>query len=122
MKGLRLNVYRSKSCFSDQIKDSDCSNGGISARCNQVTLVGPNIREVFDATPEAPAVKIISRIICGELAYQHVEPVEPVKNGYCGYCAGGALVYTSDSRFPSQYPLSLHDRQDTYADAETLSR
>lgn len=122
MKGLRLDVYRSKDYFSGYQKDSDCSNGGISARCNEVTLVGPNIAEIFDATPEAPAVKIVSRIIAGELAYQHCEPVEPVKEGCVGYCAGGALVYTSDSRFPSQYPLSLHDRQDPYADAEALSR
>lgn len=122
MQGLRLSVYRSKDYFSGYKKDSDCSAGGISSRCNEVTLVGLNIPEIFDATPEAPAVKIVSRIIAGELAYEHVEPVEPVTLGFVGYYAGGTLVYTSDSRFPSRYPLAFHDRQDVFADAEALSR
>lgn len=121
MKGLRLDIYRHKDYFSAYTKDSDCSAGGISARCYEVTLVGPGIDEIFDATPDAPAVKLVRRVI-GGAEYMHVEPVEPVKEGYVGYCAGGTLVYTTDSRFPSRYPLSLHDRQDTAADYEALSR
>jgi hypothetical protein len=95
-----------------------CSNGGISSKVTEVTLVGPGIPEIFYASVEAPAVKLVRRNIGGE--YLHVEPIEqPI--GMVGPMAGGAFVYSSDSRFPSKYPLSLHDRFDTTEDYECLT-
>ncbi len=69
LKGLRLSILHDK-------RIGNCSNGGISSRCSEVTLVGPGIAEIFEATSDAPAVKIVSRNIGGE--YLHVEPIEPV--------------------------------------------
>lgn len=105
-KGLRLEIYK------DQPHHS-CSNGGISSRCNTVTLVGDNIPKVFEVSEDAPAVKLVKRTIFGK-EYLHIEPVEPVGKGKTGWMAGGSFVYSCDSRFRnlSPYPLSLHDRQE----------
>jgi hypothetical protein len=35
----------------------------------------------------------------------HAEPISP---GW--YMASGKFIWTSDSRFPNDYPISLHDR------------
>jgi hypothetical protein len=53
-------------------------------------------------------VKLVTRHLFGR-DYTHVEPVDAPPDGYHGYMAGGTFVWTSDGRFPSDYPLSLHD-------------
>lgn len=117
MKGLICEVYSAKS-------SRDYSNGGISSRCHEVTIVGPGIPEIFEVTPERPAVRIVRRQLArGE--YVHLEPLEPPPEGHTPYMAGGSFAYTCDSRFSKlvcQYPVSLHDRTDTWEDHERLSR
>lgn len=113
-KGLRVSILKNAEL-------GDCTNGGISATRKSLTLVGPDIPEIFEATPDAPAVVIIGRIIGGRL-YNHAEPLEPVPAGHNGYMAGGNFIHTSDSRFPSDYPLSLHDRTEVWGVSERMSR
>ena len=103
MKGLRCEIFTSQF--------GNCSNHGISSRCKEVTLVGPGIPEVFDATDDAPACRVVERDLGGR--YLHVEPMEESPAGNTHYMFGGSLVYTSDGRFPSRYPLKLHDRTET---------
>jgi hypothetical protein len=98
-----------KGLIGSVLKDAhgDCSLGGISSRCRDVTIVGlgPDA-EIFEVTDDRPAVRIVRR----ELAdgpYLHVEPVEPGQ-----WAFGGAVVHSSDARWrkATQYPLCLHDR------------
>ena len=104
MKGLRIEIYKPHY--------GDCSNNGITSKCKHLTLIGENIPELDEATDEAPAVKIITReIICGKkVNYMHIEPMG--KPTGSGWMYGGCIASTSDSRFPSRYPLKIHDRQE----------
>ena len=104
MKGLTFSIYRDAS-------GSDCTNGGISARVTRGTLIGPGIPEIFDPTPDAPAFRMVTRKIGGEL-YYHLEPVDAPANKWVMF--GGNYGKCSDSRFPSRYPLPIHDRIEDY--------
>jgi len=85
----------------------DCSNNGLSSKAESVTLVeadGP-----FEADEKHPAVKLVTRHLSGR-DYTHAEPVVEVPSDKCGYMFGGTYISTSDSRFPADYPIPLHDR------------
>ena len=103
-KGLHVNIY--KHAYRSKIED--CSNGGISADREGAILVNVG-SPIFDPTDEYPALVLKSRNIFGD-DYWYVEPA----NNPTGksFMFGGTFVYTSDSRFPSKYPLPLHDRQE----------
>lgn len=112
LNGLRVEIFHSKF--------GSCSAGGISSYAREVTLVGPEFPELFEADPvNAPAVKLVKRRIFGETVL-HVEPVfEGSEKAFWSY--GGTLVSTSDSRFsealqangyPAHCALLLHDRRE----------
>lgn len=140
MKGLRLSVYREN-------RLGDCTNGGVSARCDELTLVGttdhdgnlkplPEGSQVFEATEEAPAVALC--VILGVRSV-HLRPVEQPE-GMAGPMMGGNYAATSDSRFSRAVEaamvdatgdasrfrfygaVAVHDRFDTWADYERLGR
>lgn len=102
VQGLTLWVY------SDRMP-GDCTNGGISSRYRELILVGDGIEGPvsvdLDDAPEN-VVRIVTRQIGGR-EYKHIEPLN---KGGKWHMAGGNFAYTSDSRFPSDYPLSIHDR------------
>lgn len=112
-KGILCSVYVDKNDVS-----SLCSNMGISSRVKNVVLVGNGIPQIFSPNAETPAV-YLKRNICGG-EYIHAEPVEQPK-GMIGPMAGGAFIYSHDSRFPVRYPISLHDRFDTQKEYDALS-
>ena len=114
MQGLTAGIYESKEI-------GNCSNGGISKHNKTVTIVGPGIPRIFDARPGAPAVKIVRRSFGGQ-SYIHAEPVNGKKADQVGWMAGGSFIYSCDSRFPSPYPIPLHDRQETAELNDLLSR
>jgi hypothetical protein len=103
MKGLILNVY----VDSD---GSDCTNGGISSKFKNVTLIpadGP-----FEPAEDRPAVTLIRRNIGGS-DYIHLVPCDENAKPLPGWWMfGGNFAYTSDSRNPSKYPIPIHDRQE----------
>jgi hypothetical protein len=112
--GLICTVFRAASF-------PDCTNGGISSRCDVVTLIGLGKKaEIFAATPERPAVRLVKRTIYGK-EYLHAEVLDRPK-GMVGPMAGGNFIYCSDSRFSSSYPLSLHDRFETPEHYDALTR
>lgn len=111
MKGLMCNVY--------EPPGGGLSNGGISSYVTKVCLVGEKC-EVFEAREDMPAVHLIRRIIGGR-QYVSAEPIEQPK-GMCGPMFGGSFIYTSDSRFPNDYPIPLHDRFETQEQSDILSR
>lgn len=65
-------------------------------------LVGPGIPKLFDANG-LPVFQVVTRNIQGQ-EYKHLQPVEP---GH--YAFGGSIGHSSDSRWPSDYPLKIHD-------------
>lgn len=97
VRGLRCYIYRPA--------HGDCSNGGLSGRVNEVTLVGDGIPRIFAPTADAPDVELGS--ILGSL---HARPAGGVVPGMVGPMFGGCFIYSSDSRFPSSAPIALHDR------------
>lgn len=98
-KGLLVNVYRWTL--------GDCTADGISSKKDSLILVGEGIPEIFEGD-ETNTVKLVRRnLYSGE--YLHVEPIEQPA-GMNGPQFGGSFVYSSDSRFPSDYPIGIHDR------------
>ena len=107
MKALRINVF----------KDSlgDCTNNGITNRFDHLLLIcEEGYIEVDETNPPENLVQIVTRYICGE-RYKHIEPVARPASGCVGWMSGGNVAYSCDSRFHrlSQYPLCVHDRQET---------
>lgn len=105
-RGLTCSIYRPSG--------GDCSNGGLSSRVDQVTLVGPGIPEIFAATDAAPAVEL------GRSG--GAVNARPVGRDGTWWMFGGCFIYSSDGRFPSRGPIPLHDRSESSDLAEALSR
>lgn len=130
LRGLTMYVYRSSL--------GDCSNGGISSRCDRVVVVGvvtemQGGRSELRPFPEsamvgsvpaddAPAVIVVKRRM-GRQRLLHVEPLEqPNRDEGTPYMAGGCYVGGSDSRLRELLgadefygALSLHDRTESWA-------
>lgn len=108
VKGLTLRVYRSGL--------GDCTNGGISSRYNTLILVGDGIEGPVSVDLDNPpenVVKIVRRRLFGREEYLHLEPLDGSGNGGSRwYMSGGNIANTCDSRFPSRYPLEIHDRHE----------
>ena len=97
-KGLTASIYRDE-YRSKQNKLSDV---------NRVTIIDPEIDQIFEASEDAPAVRIVRRQLFGG-EYIHAEPMEPGS-----YMFGGSYIACSDSRVKAlnKYPIPLHDRQE----------
>lgn len=114
MRALSINIYKHK--------NRDCSNNGLSSRYNELLLICEegNI-DIDENNPPENLVKLVSRHLFGR-DYLHIEPV--AKPGGAGWMSGGCVVYSCDSRFRrmSEYPLSLHDRDESWELYDKLSR
>jgi hypothetical protein len=110
--GLICSVYRAS-------RFPNCTNGGVTATAEDVLLIlpGGGPFSVADVGDRMPVVKLVRRgnHLC-------VEPVKFPRTGSVGYMMGGNFIWTSDSRFPNEYPLPVHDRQETYDQYLALSR
>ena len=117
MKGLSASIYQSKEI-------GNCSNKGISSKCKSVILVGDGIPEIFEADDHSPAVRLVKRSGIGRngSTYTHAEPVKGKDPKAIGWMDGGCFISSSDSRFPSDYPIPLHDRQESQQLYDTLSK
>lgn len=111
MKALPILVYRTN-------RLGDCTNGGISSRFDRLLLVCDDGFIDIDAdNPPDNLVVVISRRF-GNEEYKYIEPY--AKPTHLGWMHGGNIAYTSDSRFPSEYPLCVHDRQETQEQYDAL--
>lgn len=88
----------------------DCTNKGLSSRHDSFVLVSGDIPANFVPDEKFQYLKLVKRNICGKV-YLHAEPLTPPAG--IGWMAGGNFIYSSDSRFPGDYPISIHDRQET---------
>lgn len=106
MKALPISIFEDK-------RIGNCSNDGISSRYSEVLLIcDTGFIEIDENNPPENLVKLVVRSLWGK-EYKHIEPV--ARPTGVGWMSGGTLVYSCDSRFRemSDYPLSLHDRQET---------
>jgi hypothetical protein len=95
----------------------DCTNGGITSGKTKAILCGHGIPEVFESNENTPALKIEPGNGGRKLI---AVPVEQPSD-QCGPMFGGNFVYSSDSRFPSDQPIHVHDRFETWEDYNHLS-
>jgi hypothetical protein len=120
LKGLTAYIYRNPMF-------SGCSLDGISARCDQVTVVGtydrrpggnwnefnpmPKGAQIFAPTETAPPVALIYRRVGGKDVV-HAEPLTGGARKH--YMAGGSYIDSSDSRLSDMIgfygAVSFHDR------------
>jgi hypothetical protein len=97
----------------------DCSNHGISSRFTDILILCDHGNEIIDMdNPPENLCKVVTRTLWGR-EYKHVEPM--ARPTGVGWMSGGCVVYSCDSRFGelTQYPLVLHDRQETQEEYNT---
>lgn len=103
---------------------TDCTNGGISSIRHTLYLeCDKGFHEVEDDDP--CLIRLVQRTLpWRNYSYLHVEQVSPSVTTLhkVGPMFGGNFVYTSDSRFPSDYPIPIHDRFETPEQYDQLSR
>jgi hypothetical protein len=97
-KGLRVDVLRSD--------NYECTKRGVSARYSSLILVGEGIPEVSEESEDVPVVELKTRNVYGTDYYY----CKPVDIGGKHSMMGGNFCWSSDNRFPIQYPLPIHDR------------
>lgn len=99
-KGLPVNVFKT---------NYDCTANGISSKVDRLILIGDGVVELFEGKEDnSDVVKLVRRQI-GKREYLHCEPLQkPI--GKNGPMFGGNFIHTSDSRFPNDYPIAIHDR------------
>lgn len=113
-RALRAEIFKSK--------HGDCSNHGISERFREVLVLCDDGNEEIDMeAPPENLCKVVTRNLFGR-EYKHIEPV--ARPTGVGWMSGGCVVYTCDSRFSAltEYPLVLHDRQETQKEYDSYSR
>ena len=115
MKALPISVFKNPTY-------SGCSNGGITERFNELLLICEDgFIDIDESNPPENLVKMVTRHF-GFGEYKHIEPYASLSDGCVGWMSGGAIAYSCDSRFSrmSQYPLSVHDRQETQAQYDRM--
>jgi hypothetical protein len=95
----------------------DCTNNGLTSKKDSIelyygsdlTLALDSVRTegILDELPEDSLI-LIERNLFGKPA-NYAVPVSILKKGKHSM-AGGNFIYTSDSRFPHDGPISVHDR------------
>lgn len=114
VKALPVYVYRCS-------RLEDCTNGGVSASSDRLLLICED--GFVDAKTDDPTLLRLVKREFGGGTYLHAEPVNPDRGEkVLGPMFGGNYVSTSDSRFPSDYPIPVHDRYETREQYDLLSR
>jgi len=98
----------------------DCTNGGVTSRVNAVVLLGET-EPVPTRTAPVVYLRLVRRWAGTPREYLHAEPIEQPKD-CVGPMMGGNFIYSSDSHFPSRYPIPVHDRFETPEQYEKLTR
>lgn len=115
MKGIRAEIVKGR---------HSSANGGMSDTVTSVTIVGDGFSEHHEPTPDAPAVRLVHRMVGGEPAH-YFEPVDQPES-MCGPMASGSYVHAYGDEFRKATGIygavPLHDRFETWAQYEALSR
>ena len=103
VQGLLVNVFRNPL--------GDCTGNGVSSKIDKFILEGCE-GPFFCNEDESDLLRFRIKP-SGNGNYKYVIPSEKIfeENKHRnGPMFGGNFIYTSDSRFPNQYPLPIHDR------------
>lgn len=120
-KGITVDIYKHSG--------NSFSNGGVSERTNEVTLITEHAQygARVEATESAPAVKLVVRHF-GKRTYVHAEPVAPSPEGTVGYMDGGTYIDVRAIDMEALAgievfgPIPFHDRTESVAEYASLSR
>ena len=107
VRALPVSVYRDNYL-------GDCTNNGITSRYDRVYLVGEGVEGFYEIdldNPPANVLRLEKRILFGNEEYLRAVPLQD--DGTRHRMMGGNFIYTPDSRFPSKYPIPVHDRYET---------
>lgn len=103
----------------------DCTNGGISSKYNELLVMCPDGHVKVDLeNPPENLVIVVKRFLFGKTIY-YIEPYKIAK--HIGWMSGGNFAFSCDSRFSrlidgNHYAISIHDRQETQAEYDVLSK
>ncbi len=98
----------------------DCSNGGMSSRHKEVLIiVDRGMPLEFDENNPPENLVVMEE---GFMGHKYLRPFKSADPNKTGYMFGGNFAYSSDSRFPFDYPLGIHDREETWEEYEMLTR
>lgn len=121
-----------------EVMGRDCTNSGATSGKRKAILIGPGVPEIFNPSPDAPALYLIADTApvgaaagslqlastgwaeemglprgrhCAEAHTVRVRAVPLGPDGpVLGGMAGGHYIHTSDGRFPTHAPIPVHDR------------
>ena len=101
--GLMVNIFKNSDNYS-----VDCTNNGISSNHTKSIIYGKKVQNgnIDYDDPKVAKLYIHSRIINGVEHLRATPNPDPDQH----YMFGGNFIYTSDSRFPSDQPIKIHDR------------
>ena len=100
VKAISVGIFESKSI-------GNCSNHGISERLKDILLICDRGNS-YEVDEDDERLCRVDSVSYGGKTHYFVRPVAEPKG--VGWMFGGSLVYSSDARFPFEYPLALHDR------------
>lgn len=114
MKCISIDVYRNAD-------GRECTNGGISSIYKSILI--PCEDGWIDVDENKPP-KNLCKVVVDEFGfgtYRHIEPWN--KPEHLGWMFGGNYAASSDSRYSKiwDYPLPIHDRQETQELYDMLS-
>lgn len=109
-----------RSLFCDVLRSAngyDCTKNGISARYKNIYILTDEGTNSFDEDniPENTFVVVTKNF--GYKEYSCLVPYHLLgvyKSNKLPIMFGGNFAFTSDSRFPSDYPLPIHDRVESW--------
>lgn len=100
VSGLYVHVLRGK---------CEATAGGVSSKTEDFILTGENVAKVFDIDAARTDQYLVLKNYRGHL---YAEPNYPPGPGFNGWMMGGNFIWSSDSRFPGDYPIPVHDRRE----------
>lgn len=114
-RGLLVFVYRSDL--------GDCTAGGVTAKGKSLKLVDQEIKAPFKVEAGEVYLELERFYSQGRILFRAIPMVDGHKvhseNGVTMF--GGNFIYTSDDRFPSDYPIPVHDRFEDWETFQALS-
>lgn len=110
--------YRMRCSVLRTADGADCTNNGLTSRVRYGLIVGTDY-PMFSAHADCPAFLLRERTV-GNETFLHVIPADipEGEDGFSGWMFGGNFLSCSDSRFPSPYPIPVHDRRERFQPAQ----
>ena len=110
--------YRMRCSVLRAADGADCTNNGLTSRVEHGLIVGADY-PTGTACADCPAFLLRERTI-GQATYLHVIPADipEGEEGFTSWMFGGNFLFCSDSRFPSPYPIPVHDRRERFRPAQ----